>query len=88
VNYSEIEGSDEFTDRFRLTSVRMEKLLCVVGPFLHWENQPKSRFKWEAVATNSTTLARYRTISFSGWHTQCVWGQCVHSCFHLWHNMV
>ena len=36
VNYSEIEGSFEF-DRFRVTSVKMEEVLSMVGPFLHRE---------------------------------------------------
>jgi len=66
VNYSEIEGSDEFTDKFRLTSVKMKELLCMVGPFLHRETHRSRALKCEAVATNSTTLARCRTVSFSG----------------------
>ena len=37
MNYSEIEGSDEFTGRFRLTSVKMEEFLSMGGPFLHRE---------------------------------------------------
>jgi len=32
-----MEGSDEFTDRFRLTSVKMEELLSMGGPVLHRE---------------------------------------------------
>jgi hypothetical protein len=33
VNYSEVEGSNEYTDRFHLTSVKMEELASTVGPF-------------------------------------------------------
>ena len=36
MNYSEVEGSDEFRDRC-LTSVKMKEPLCMVGPFLHRE---------------------------------------------------
>ena len=36
VNYSEMEVSDEY-DRFPLTSVKMEELLSMAGPFLHQE---------------------------------------------------
>jgi len=32
-----MEGSDEYTDRFHLTSMKMEEFLSVGGPFLHWE---------------------------------------------------
>jgi hypothetical protein len=35
VNCSVMEGSDEYTDRFRLTAVKMEELLRMGGPFLH-----------------------------------------------------
>jgi hypothetical protein len=35
VNCSVMEGSDEYTDRFCLTSVKMEELLSMGGPFLH-----------------------------------------------------
>jgi hypothetical protein len=34
VNYSEMEGSYEYTDRFRLTSVKIKELLNTFGPFL------------------------------------------------------
>jgi hypothetical protein len=37
VNYSEVEGSNEYTDRFHLTSVKMEELPSTVGPFLRWK---------------------------------------------------
>ena len=37
MNYSEMEGSDDYTDRFRLTSVKMEELLSVGGRSLHRE---------------------------------------------------
>jgi hypothetical protein len=60
VNYSETEGSYERTDRFRLTSVEMEKLLSMCGLFLSPDNQIMSRCQWEAVATDSTAFARYR----------------------------
>jgi len=36
VNYTEIEGSYEYTDRFHLTSMKTE-LLSMVGPFFHLE---------------------------------------------------
>jgi hypothetical protein len=32
-----MEGSDEYTNMFRLTSVKMEELPTMVGPFLHRE---------------------------------------------------
>ena len=37
-NCSEMAGSYEYTDRFRLTTVKMEELVRVAGPFLHLEN--------------------------------------------------
>jgi len=37
VNCSLIEGSDEYTDRFRITSVKMEEHLSMGGPFLYRE---------------------------------------------------
>lgn len=37
VNYTKMEGSYEYTDRFCLTSVKTEELLSIVGPFLHQE---------------------------------------------------
>jgi hypothetical protein len=36
VNYTEMEGSYEYTDRFHLTSMKTE-LLSMVGPFFHLE---------------------------------------------------
>jgi len=39
VNCSVMEASDEYTDRFRLTSVKMEEFLSVGGPFLHRETE-------------------------------------------------
>jgi hypothetical protein len=33
VNYSEMEVSDEYTNSFRLTSVKMEELLSMAGPY-------------------------------------------------------
>jgi hypothetical protein len=35
VNYSEKEGSDEYTDTFCLTTVKMEEFSGTVGPFMH-----------------------------------------------------
>jgi len=59
-------GIYEGTDRFRLTTVKMEELLSMVGPF-YTRKTTEVCFKWESVAKNSTALARYRrTLSFSG----------------------
>jgi len=37
VNYTKMEGSYEYTNRFCLTSVKTEELLSIVGPFLQQE---------------------------------------------------
>ena len=37
VNYNEVEGSNEYTDRFHLTAVKVEELPSMVGRFLHWK---------------------------------------------------
>src|SRR5215510_14653908 len=35
VNYTEMEGGYDYTDRLRLTSAKTKELLSMVGPFLH-----------------------------------------------------
>jgi hypothetical protein len=41
VKYSELEASDEYTDSFRLTSVKMEEILSMTGLYFAPGNQLK-----------------------------------------------
>jgi len=41
VNYSEMEASDEYTDRFRLTTVKKEEILSMTGLYFAPGNQLK-----------------------------------------------
>jgi hypothetical protein len=45
VNYNEMEGSYEYTDRFSLTAVKMTELLIMGGPFLHQETNQSHAVK-------------------------------------------
>ena len=64
VNYTKMEESYEYTDRFCLTLVKKEERLSMLDPSC--TRKPKSCSKGEAVPKHSTALARYRrTMSFS-----------------------
>jgi len=58
VNYNEMDGNYEYTDRFCWTEVKMAEL-SMGGPFLHQETNQSHAIKSETVSANSTALARY-----------------------------
>jgi hypothetical protein len=73
VNYSVIEGGGYENNEMRpLTSVKMEEILSMTGPFLYLETNRSRPLCEKQLAANSTAMARYRRSSFSGQHVWCL----------------